>query len=61
MTFCPFPPIPTPIIVLQNMGKMMSELQITQGCFRLSDTRTLILPELRISSGDMQQTSDSWA
>ncbi|MFV8768371.1 ATP-binding cassette domain-containing protein, partial [Yersinia enterocolitica] len=39
----------------------MSELQITQGCFRLSDTRTLILPELRISSGDMQQTSDSWA
>lgn len=33
----------------------MTELQISQGCFRLSDTRTLILPQLNIKSGD------SWA
>jgi molybdate transport system ATP-binding protein len=34
---------------------MMFELQISQGCFRLSDTHTLIVPELHIFSGD------SWA
>lgn len=45
----------------------MSELHISQGCFRLSDTRTLIVPELSISvsdkelSGDQQQSGDSWA
>ncbi|WP_145557230.1 molybdate ABC transporter ATP-binding protein ModF [Yersinia aldovae] len=33
----------------------MTELQISQGCFRLSDTRTLILPQLNIKLGD------SWA
>ncbi|MGJ0624161.1 molybdate ABC transporter ATP-binding protein ModF [Xenorhabdus bovienii] len=33
----------------------MSELQITQGSFRLSDTRTLRLPSLKIISGE------SWA
>ncbi|KOY63946.1 molybdate ABC transporter ATP-binding protein ModF [Photorhabdus heterorhabditis] len=33
----------------------MSELQITQGCFRLSDTHTLQLPSLKITSGE------SWA
>ncbi|WP_145563419.1 molybdate ABC transporter ATP-binding protein ModF [Yersinia aldovae] len=33
----------------------MTELQISQGCFRLSDTQTLILPQLNIKSGD------SWA
>ncbi|WP_434525400.1 molybdate ABC transporter ATP-binding protein ModF [Photorhabdus asymbiotica] len=33
----------------------MSELQITQGCFRLSDIRTLQLPSLKITSGE------SWA
>lgn len=30
----------------------MSELQISQGCFRLSDTQTLILPALHIQAGD---------
>ncbi|MCW7763551.1 molybdate ABC transporter ATP-binding protein ModF [Photorhabdus luminescens] len=30
----------------------MSELQITQGCFRLSDTRTLQLSSLKIASGE---------
>lgn len=30
----------------------MSELQITQGCFRLSDTQTLQLPSLKITSGE---------
>ncbi|CFQ29573.1 MULTISPECIES: molybdate ABC transporter ATP-binding protein ModF [Yersinia] len=45
----------------------MSELHISQGCFRLSDTRTLIVPELSISvsdkelPGDQQQSGDSWA
>ncbi|WP_145595331.1 molybdate ABC transporter ATP-binding protein ModF [Yersinia aleksiciae] len=45
----------------------MSELHISQGCFRLSDTRTLIVPALSISSsdekpsGDQPQPSDSWA
>lgn len=33
----------------------MSELQISQGCFRLSDTRILTLPALHIHAGD------SWA
>lgn len=55
LTFCPFPLIPNTLIVLRNMERMMSELQISQGCFRLSDTRTLILPELHVQSGD------SWA
>ncbi|AHM72963.2 molybdate ABC transporter ATP-binding protein ModF [Yersinia hibernica] len=39
----------------------MSELQISQGCFRLSDTRTLILPALNIAAGENQQAGDSWA
>ncbi|CNI96612.1 molybdate ABC transporter ATP-binding protein ModF [Yersinia mollaretii] len=45
----------------------MSELHIAQGCFRLSDTQTLIVPELSLSFsdktllGDQSQSGDSWA
>lgn len=45
----------------------MSELHISQGCFRLSDTRTLIVPELSLSFADKKLPSDqpqsgnSWA
>lgn len=45
----------------------MSELHISQGCFRLSDTQTLIVPELSLSftdarlPGDPPQSGNSWA
>ncbi|EEQ03971.1 molybdenum transport ATP-binding protein modF [Yersinia rohdei ATCC 43380] len=47
--------------MLQNMGNRMPELQISQGCFRLSDTHTLTLPELCIAAGHRGQSGDSWA
>ena len=37
------------------MGYKMSSLQILQGTFRLSDTKTLQLPQLTLNAGD------SWA
>ncbi|CRY54735.1 MULTISPECIES: molybdate ABC transporter ATP-binding protein ModF [Yersinia] len=45
----------------------MAELHISQGCFRLSDTRTLNVPSLSISSSDNKsphgqpQSGESWA
>ncbi|XNM48575.1 ATP-binding cassette domain-containing protein [Escherichia coli] len=42
-------------VIAAQMGYKMSSLQILQGTFRLSDTKTLQLPQLTLNAGD------SWA
>jgi molybdate transport system ATP-binding protein len=49
------PTVRIPDAIAAKMGYIMSSLQISQGTFRLSDTRTLKIPDLTLRAGE------SWA